>query len=253
VLKRNLSYSYLLGVVVVSLVQACAFPLSFLATPTPTLTPTLTPTSTPSPSPTFTPLPTFTPTPTLTPTPEFIEPAGCQEPPSDYTRIEIRGMSLNQRTHSMLQHAAELYGGPIDITGPALTQGSYTGRVVASFGTHSGGGAVDLSVKSRVDGSVLDEEIEPLLRALRIAGFAAWLREPDELGIGSVIHIHAIAIGDEELSPEAADQLTGEYGYFRGYSGLPPEYGGPSLDRYGGPVLCRWMLALGYEDLREKP
>jgi len=153
----------------------------------------------------------------------------------------------------MLQHAAELYGGPIDITGRAITQGSYTNHVVSSFGTHEGGGAVDLSVKSRIDGSVLDEEIEPLLRALRVAGFAAWLREPNELVAGSIIHIHAIAIGDEELSPAAAEQLTGEFGYFRGYSGLPPGYGGPSLDRYGGPILCRWMLDLGYADLREKP
>ena len=100
------------------------------------------------------------------------------------------------------------------------------------------------------EANTLRGKIEPLLKALRVAGFAAWLREPNELVAGSVIHIHAIAIGDEELSPEAADQLTGEFGYFRGYSGLPPGYGGPSLDRYGGPVLCRWMLDLGYKDLR---
>lgn len=239
-----------MGIAVLILIQACASPLAFFATATPTLTPT----STPSPTPTFTSTPTLTPTPTFTatptPTPTFAEPAGCQEPPSDYTRLQVDGMWINQRTYAMLQHAAELYGGPIGITGPAITQGSYTNGIVASFGTHQGGGAVDISVRSPVDGSVLDKEIDPLLKALRVAGFAAWLREPDELGPGSVIHIHAIAIGDDELSPAAAEQLTGDYGYFRGYSGLPPEYGGPSLDRYGGPVLCRWMLDLGYADLR---
>jgi len=112
---------------------------------------------------------------------------------------------------------------------------------------------VDISVKNPLDGSVLSKEIEPLIRAMRVAGFAAWLRDQNELTIGSVIHIHAIAIGDAELSPAAAEQLTGQYGYFRGYSGLPPGHGGPSLDRHGGPILCRWMLNLGYADLRSMP
>ena len=49
----------------------------------------------------------------------------------------------------------------------------------------------------------------------------------------------------------AATQLTVEAGYFRGYSGLPVAmYGTPTSDRYGGPILCQWMLDLGYQDLR---
>jgi hypothetical protein len=33
------------------------------------------------------------------------------------------------------------------------------------------------------------------------------------------MHIHAIAIGDSDLSPAAQEQLTGPAGYLRGYDG----------------------------------
>jgi hypothetical protein len=165
--------------------------------------------------------------------------------------VEINGQTINQRTLAMLTHAQELYGGELELTGHAITQGSYTDAVDASFGTHSGGGAVDLSVLRRGTYTVLWDDLEPLLRALRAAGFAAWVREYGELHQDSAIHIHAIAIGDQELSTAAEDQLTGPSGYFRGYSGLPIDlYGVPAPDRYGGPVLCQWMIDLGYRDLR---
>jgi len=143
-----------------------------------------------------------------------------------------------------------LYGGELEISGYAITQGSYTNDVSASFGTHAGGGAVDLSVLRRGTYTVLWDDIEPLLHALRTAGFAAWLREYGELYEGSPIHIHAIAIGDKELSAVAEGQLTGEAGYFRGYSGLTDANGAPTPDRYGVPIFCVWMLDLGYRDLR---
>jgi hypothetical protein len=77
------------------------------------------------------------------------------------------------------------------------------------------------------------------------------MREYGELYADSPIHIHAIAIGDRELSSAAEEQLTGPAGYFRGYNGLPVEmYGPPTLDRSGGPILCQWMIDLGYLDLR---
>ncbi len=164
--------------------------------------------------------------------------------------MEVNGHTLNARTLAMLQHAAELYGGVIDIADSAITQGSYVEGEPLSFGTHAGGGAVDLSVLDRVEWVVLYDEIDPLIYALRVAGFAAWLRGYGELAPDSPVHIHAIAIGDAELSLAAQEQLTGEYGYFRGYSGLPPGYGGPSADRHGGPVVCNWMREMGYEDLR---
>jgi hypothetical protein len=212
-------------------------------TPASTSTPTaLPPTLTASPLP----LPSETPPPTSTP-----EPTGCLQPPEDYTRVDVNGETLNQRTLAMLAHAQNLYGGEINLTGYALTQGSYTSAVSASFGTHAGGGAVDLSVMREGTYTVLWDDIPSLLNALRAAGFAAWLREYGELHPDSPIHIHAIAIGDKELSPAAQDQLTGPAGYFRGSNGLPVEqYGGPTPDRYGPPVICQWMIDLGYRDLR---
>jgi hypothetical protein len=148
----------------------------------------------------------------------------------------------------MLEHAQSLYGGPHNLL-LAVTQGSYSPGEVASFGTHDGGGALDLSVLDLATASrVLTEEIDPILRALRRAGFAAWLRTYSELYPGSPIHIHAIAIGDAELSPAAVRQLTGPEGYFRGFDGIPVDP--PLPDRYGGPDLCPWMLEMGYADLR---
>ena len=188
--------------------------------------------------------------PTVFPT-ALLEPIGCLKPPDDYTRVKVNGSTINQRTFVMLTHAQELYGGELEIAGYAITQGSYHDNGAASFGTHLGGGAVDLSVMRRGSYTVLWDDIESLLHALRVAGFAAWLREYGELYTDSPIHIHAIAIGDRELSVAANDQLTGKAGYFLGYDGLPvPEGGSPTPDRYGGPILCQWMIDLGYRDFR---
>jgi hypothetical protein len=173
------------------------------------------------------------------------------KPVEDYTRLEVNGWVLNRRTLSMLENAAQLYGGELEITGYAVTQGSYHDNGAASFGTHLGGGAVDLSVMRKGTYTVLWEDVPPLLHALRTAGFAAWLREYGELSPDSPIHIHAIAIGDQELSQAARDQLDGAFGYFRGYSGVPVTDGEPQPDRYGGPVVCQWMIDAGYSDLRE--
>ena len=230
-----------------SLLTGCLTPpvqTVFPSTPTQTATQTpVPPTETATPALTVTPIPSQTST---------TEPLGCQKPPEDYTRIEVNnGRTINQRTFAMLAHAQELYGGEIELTGSAITQGSYSNAVAASFGTHAGGGAIDLSVMSRGTYTVLWDDMEPLLHALRVAGFAAWLREYGELYPDSGIHIHAIAIGDQELSPAAAEQLTGEAGYFRGFSGLPVAmYGAPATDRYGDPIICQWMIDLGYRDLR---
>jgi hypothetical protein len=211
-----------------------------------TFTPTIPPSATPTP--TDTPVPTLTATPTITLTPE---PAGCWKPPEDYTRVTLKnGAVLNQRTLAMLEHAAELYGGELEITGYHITQGSYTTGESASFGTHAGGGAVDLSVMRKGTYTVLWDDVEPLIHALRAAGFAAWLRQYGELYPDSPIHIHAIAIGDAELSQAAQDQLTGKFGYFRGFTGLPIADGTPAPDRHGGPILCQWMIEMGYMDLR---
>src|SRR5262249_60845244 len=43
-----------------------------------------------------------------------VEPAGCQRPPDDYTRLYVNGAKLNRRTLWMLQHAQQLYGGVLN-------------------------------------------------------------------------------------------------------------------------------------------
>lgn len=209
----------------------------FIPTETPILTNTITPT-----------IPTPTATLTLTPISE-----GCREPSQDNDIIEINGHRINQRTFAMLKYAQSLYNGEIDIVGNAITQGSYTTAVEASFGTHAGGGAVDLSVMAPGTYTILEDDIEPLIHALRRAGFAAWYRDLDELHRGSPTHIHAIAIGDRTLSLAAREQLAGPFGYFWGYNGLPTEDKKPIRDPYGGPIICDWMIALGYPNKTATP
>ncbi len=208
-------------------------------------------TFTPEPSATPTTLPSLTPTVTNAPTPVFLEPENCVKPSENYDLVVINGRYLNQRTYSMLENAQSIYQGEIELTGYHLTQGSYTNQISASFGTHNGGGAVDISVIQYGTYQVLYDDIEPLIEALRIAGFAAWLRNFDQLYPGSPIHIHAIAIGDRDLSGPARDQLTGESGYFLGFNGIPQTRGQePIPDEHGGPIICQWMLEMGYADLR---
>ncbi len=191
--------------------------------------------------------------PVVSPPENFIDTTDCQTPPDDYTRITIGSADFNARTLAMLDHAQLLYeaAGGTMVFRQAITQGGYNnGFVAASFGTHDGGGAVDLSVRSLVDFSIQTDQIPLMIRALRVAGFAAWLREADELYAGSPIHIHAIAIGDLELSQAAREQIDGTFGYLRGYDGLPRDVGIPQADRSGELVLCQWMIDQGFTDLR---
>lgn len=218
-------------------------PLSQVVTSTPVLITKSRPTLPyPSPSPIA-----ATPSPTPTSAPDS---PWCQQPPDDYTRIKVNGRTINARTLWMLKRAAALHqgrGSPLNVI-----QGSYTDAVAASFGTHAGGGAVDISVRIALTSTMILSETEQLalVRALREAGFAAWLRLPADLNPPVTLHIHAIAIGDAELSEAARRQLDGPAGYFRGSDGIPPAWGGPHLDRYGGPVMCNWMTQLGFADLR---
>jgi len=153
-------------------------------------------------------------------------PAPTSEPAANYTRTTFGGRTVNQRTKDMLMQAQTVYGKSFPIT-----QGSYNaGGVSASAGTHDGGGVVDIGDTSTA-----------LLKALRQVGFAAWIRTPAE---GFAYHIHAVAIGDRELSPSAKNQITS---YFNGRDGLakngpdtaPSSVGRPYpawAGRYGAPV-----------------
>lgn len=172
----------------------------------------------------------------------------CEQPPDDYIRTTIKGHVVNARTFWMLRRASEMVHGQGDPL--RVTQGSYVDELTASFGTHAGGGAVDISVRASKGGVLATSDMVELIRALRQAGFAAWVRRPGDLKPPVPLHIHAIAIGDRELSEAARRQMDGPEGYFRGLNGVPPENGGTAKDRHGGPVLCPWMEALGFRDLR---
>ena len=249
--KRSLLFLLVLGFFLIGCREKPNLPPSSTESPIPSATMTTTPTWTPTIEETPTP---ERPSETLTLTSTNSAPIeGCLEPSDDYERVEINGHQLNQRTLEMLQYAARLYSGQIDITGEAITQGSYTNAVQASFGTHAGGGAVDLSVMEHGTYNILFDEIEPLIRALRLAGFAAWYRDFDELYPGSPVHIHAIAIGDRELSMPAREQLAGPHGYFWGYNGLPIDDEEPTRDPHGGPIVCDWMIERGYPNKTATP
>lgn len=101
---------------------------------------------------------------------------------------------------------------------------------------------MDISIRDPRNESVfLWDEAEAMVLALRYAGFAAWFRDTGDLGSNSPAHIHAIAVGDVELSAAAQEQVTGPGGYLAGMDGLIAPYG-PNPDRHGGPVICSWMV-----------
>jgi hypothetical protein len=187
------------------------------------------------------------PDPKLHPLPDpeihLFEPAGCLEPPADYGPVQAGPRMLSARTLAMLEHAARLYGGRLDITGAAIlpaprhSLGQDAGH--PAFDPSGEYGIVDLAVVDPADGRVMYEEVDALIRALRAAGFAAWLRDRAEISPKSEAYVHAVAIGDRQLSEAARNQLYGPNGYFRGGRGLEGE--AASFDPHGGPLLCRWM------------
>lgn len=138
-------------------------------------------------------------------------------------RVIVQGHTLNRRTRNMLRMAERRLG-----FGLHIYQGSYNGtRVSASAGTHAGGGAVDVAAYKKP---------HEVVRVLREVGFAAWHRLPSQ---GPWIeHIHAIAIGDAELSPSARRQVQA---YYDGRNGLA------NNGRDDGPRLRpipRWRIKI---------
>ena len=176
------------------------------------------------------------------------EPAGCGSPVEDYSPVQVGERVLSIRTFGMLQQARQIYGGFIDLTDTAIVSIDHPGKLPVPD-PHHDRGVLDISVKHPESHRVLYEEIERVVRALRAAGFAAWLRDTDELYTGSEIHVHAVAIGDRELSRQSLDQLRGKYGYFAGRKGYFDAAG--ALDPHGGPIICNWMREAGFGDLRE--
>jgi len=101
------------------------------------------------------------------------------------------GVTLNVRTIRMLKAAGHRLGRRCVLD---VTKGSYTGPDGSSQATHAGGGAADLSIRTRCGRS-----IRRVVRALRKVGFAAWFRN-----WSGNEHIHAVAISDPDMANEIA-------------------------------------------------
>ncbi|HZX07163.1 hypothetical protein [Kribbella sp.] len=91
---------------------------------------------------------------------------------------------MNRRTVAMVKAAEGLYHSKF-----AILQGSYNkGGVEASAGTHDGGGAVDVDVRTKSAAQRV-----AVVKALREVGFAAWLRTPAQVNWPH--HVHGILAG----------------------------------------------------------
>lgn len=127
------------------------------------------------------------------------------------SRTTFAGKRVNTRTSAMLTAAQRLFGRSI-----SLTQGSYNaGGVGASAGTHDGGGAVDINISS-----LSQTQVWQLVKALRTVGFAAWYR-PTSASWNR--HVHAIAIGDTDMSLSARNQVADYYVGKDGLAGHRPD------------------------------
>jgi hypothetical protein len=115
---------------------------------------------------------------------------------------------INLRTWAMLDVARDRLGYD---EFPTIIQGSYHRSSAASAGTHDGGGAVDLT----------PFEADRKVRVLRAVGFAAWPRLPIPGVWGE--HIHAVAIGDREMSAQARAQVRDYYAHRDGLADHAPD------------------------------
>lgn len=116
-------------------------------------------------------------------------------------RTTVDGRQVNERTKHMLDmwefNALQNF---------YVVQGSYNrGGVSQSAGTHDGGGAIDLSVYGWGD----LKNKRRIVKEGRRAGFAAYFRAtlPGHWNE----HVHAIAIGDPDLSSGARNQVSAYY------------------------------------------
>lgn len=152
-------------------------------------------------------------------------------PKSDYTRTTVDGKAVNKRTAEMLQRVEFIMDKKFGHKNfnVSVTQGSYNaGGVAASAGTHDGGGALDIHTRT-----LPKKTVDDLVKAFRMAGFAAWSRGRGHDSFDP--HIHAIAIGDRQASAGAKQQVQE---YFNGGDGLVGS--NPDPDRGLGRPVPRW-------------
>jgi len=140
-----------------------------------------------------------------------------------YGRNWKRGVQLNNRTLEMLEITELRSLDRLGIIPLSLAQGSYHPGVSVSGGTHDGGGALDVRVVDRLTQS----QVDSVVWALRKTGFAAWHRLPSQGDWPE--HIHAIAIGDKEMSSAAAQQVIDYRNGLNGLANKGPD-DGPKVD-----------------------
>jgi hypothetical protein len=128
-------------------------------------------------------------------------------------KVTINGETVDNFTAAALQVAASEAG-----TDWRILQGSFSHDVAASGSTHSGGGVIDIAPTNG--------DWEGAVTALRKIGFAAWIRNvPGHGYAGSGEHIHAVLMGDEQLSDQAAIQVQSYLNNDNGLAGSAPDDG----------------------------
>lgn len=123
-----------------------------------------------------------------------------------YKRVKFRGYTFNKRTAAALLECEHRLGYELTVL-----QGSYTGSVSASAGTHDGGGAVDL----------VPFDWTRKVTVMRRVGFAAWHR-PAMSGQWSE-HVHAGLKGDLQAAPALVDQFRYYDQYLSGLADHAPD------------------------------
>lgn len=155
-------------------------------------------------------------------------------PTNNYRHVYFRGDEMNVRTRELLQRAETIMRKKYSHIGFQfiVTQGSYNvGGVLASLGTHDGGGALDLHTRTHPR-----HVVDDMVKSLREAGFAAWSRGRGHDTFSP--HIHALALGDQQMSSSARRQIIA---YARGSDGLIGN--NPDADRHLGRPVPAWAKA----------
>jgi hypothetical protein len=148
-----------------------------------------------------------------------------------------RGALVDERTADMMDEVVRLVGPGVNVR---PTQGSYTGGVSASAGTHNGCGALDLAGQ---DSGMTQGDREAIRNAQRQVGFASWIRDPSQSDWPWHIHCEAVQPGGKWdqgcLSSGAHGQVVD---YFEGRNGLasgaaddgPRQWVGVTWETYQG-------------------